>query len=440
MRSQTFSLAALLLFLTVFLASCTLVPVAQRRINPGGLEYTVCNDGLEVFPEYRAYQGQNGWFFFEHDLEPEHPLMGQTDFMTELSRRLRAQGVELVVVPVPARGVAAPGNLYPGDPRQAAFDPDKAAAAYGAFARRLRSGGVRVFDVLSASRALAAAGRPAFFKRDLHWTTEGAKALLAELARDLRRELPELRVTEVSAVRAAVPYEHRGEFVSRWTYTHCGVALPTEPQPVYEVKERSSGGLFGDAQPEVVLTGSSFSLPPYDYGFLAAGLQSGVLNVSVGAGGAVVGLQTYLVDGAYEAAKPKVLVWEFPTYAPRLTGAQRRELLASASGRCDAPAATLTLGEGAGTSARLSSAAPGYLQLEFSDRSVLAFDLELTYSGGHETVPVRRSNLVPNRGLFLLTLDPALGRLTRVGLELPAAEGTVAVSVCRDLYALQTTD
>ena len=435
MRFQTFLLAALLLSLT----SCTLMPVAQRRANPGGPEYTVCDDGLEVFPEYRAYQGQNGWFFFEHDLEPEHPLMRQTDFMTELSRRLRAQGVELVVVPVPARGVAAPANLFPGDPRQAAFDPDEAAAAYGVFARRLRAGGVRVFDVLSASRRLDAAGQPAFFRRDLHWTTEGARALMAELAQDLRRELPDLNVTEVSAVREAAPYEHRGEFVSRWTYTHCGVALPTEPQPVYEVTERSSGGLFGEAQPEVVLTGSSFSLPPYDYGFLAAGLQSGVLNVSVGAGGAVVGLQTYLVDGAYEAAKPKVLVWEFPTYAPRLTGAQRRELLASAMGRCDVPGATLTLGEGAQMSARLpGNASPGYLQLEFSDHSVLAFDLNLTYSGGRETVPVRRSNLVPNRGLYLLTLDPALGRLTRVGLELTAAEGTVAVSVCEDPHALRT--
>ena len=434
MRFPTLLLAAMLFCLT----SCTLVPVAQRRANPGGPEYTVCDDGLAVFPEYRAYQGQNGWFFFEHDLEPEHPLMGQTDFMTELSRRLRAQGVELVVVPVPARGVAAPANLYPGDPRQAAFSPDEGAAAYSAFVERLEFGGVRVFDVLSASRALAAAGRPAFFKRDLHWTTEGAKALMAELARDLRRELPDLSVTEVSAVREAAPYEHRGEFVSRWTYTHCGVALPTEPQPVYTVTEKSSGGLFGNAQPEVVLTGSSFSLPPYDYGFLAAGLQSGVLNVSVGAGGAVVGLQTYLVDGAYEAVRPRVLVWEFPTYAPPLTEAQQRELLASASGRCDAPAATLTLGEGAQTSARLSSVTPGYLQLEFSDRSVLAFDLELTYSGGRETVPVRRSNLVPNRGLFLLTLDPTLGRLTRVGLELSAAEGTVAVGVCEDRYALPT--
>ena len=71
---------------------------------------------------------------------------------------------------------------------------------------------------------------------------------------------------------------------------------------------------------------------------------------------------------------------------------------------------------------------------------MLAFDLELTYSGGRETVPVRRSNLVPNRGLFLLTLDPALGRLTRVGLELSAAEGTVAVSVCSDPYAPRTAD
>ena len=47
------------------------------------------------------------------------------------------------------------------------------------------------------------------------------------------------------------------------------------------------------------------------------------------------------------------------------------------------------------------------------------------------------ANLVPNRGLYLLTLDPTLGHLTRARLELPAAEGTVAVSVCRDPYAPQ---
>lgn len=420
-----------LVFLTLSLASCTLVPVAQRSVDPSGLDYRVCDDGLRVFSEYRAFQGRGGWFFFEHDLEPRHPLMEQAAFITELGRRLKAQGVQLAVIPVPGRAVVAPDALYGGDPRQAAFRPDEAAAHYEAFVGELERGGVLVFDVVAEARALAERGKQTFFRRDLHWTTEGAEALLGGFARELKREDLGLPATEVTKKRYAAPYEHRGEFVSRWTYTHCGFALPTEPQPIYTVTERARGGLFGSTQPEVVLTGSSFSLPPYDYGFLAAGLQSGVLNVSVGAGGAVVGLQTYLVDGAYEAAKPKLLVWEFPTYAPSLTEAQRRELVASALGRCDAPAATLTLEGDGRVSARLGGGGAGYLQLEFSDLSVLTFDLVLTYrSGQQETLRVERSNLVPNRGLYLFTLNRGLGRLARANLELPLAEGQVSVRVC----------
>ncbi len=220
----------------------------------------------------------------------------------------------------------------------------------------------------------------------MHWTTEGARALFQNLAQELRRVDPDLPETEVDVKRNAVAYEYRGRFVSRWTYTHCGYAMPTEPQPTYTVTKRSSGGLFGGSEPQVVLTGSSFSLPPYDYEFLASSLQSDVLNMSVGAGGATVALQNYLVDGAYEAARPKLLVWEFPTFAPGISEEEKRELLASVDRRCDGAASTIQLGKGSGegseqqllthlsTDGEPVDTHTGYLQVEFSDLSVLTFD------------------------------------------------------------------
>lgn len=426
-----------------FLASCTLVPVAQRNVNQRGLEYAICEDGLAVQSEYRAFQGRNGWFYYDFDLRPSYPLMGQADFMVELGRRLEAQGVQLVIVPIPSRAIVKPQNLYSGDERQAAFEPAEGTARYEAFVHRLRAGEVVVFDVLAAARAEDARGQQTFFKRDMHWTTEGARALLQNLAQELRRVDPNLPETEVEVARTAVAYEHRGRFVSRWTYTHCGYAMPTEPQPTYTVTKKTSGGLFGGSEPQVVLTGSSFSLPPYDYEFLASGLQSDVLNMSVGAGGATVALQNYLVDGAYEAARPKLLVWEFPTFAPSISEEAKRELLASVDGRCDAAASTVhQLGEGSeqqllthlSTDGEPVDTHTSYLQMEFSDLSVLTFDLTLEYgTGKKETLRVARSNLVPNRGLYFFSLSAKLGdTLKRIHIDLPrGAEGRVAVRACQ---------
>lgn len=192
-----------------------------------------------------------------------------------------------------------------------------------------------------------------------------------------------------------------------------------------------------------MLTGSSFSLPPYDYEFLASGLQSDVLNMSVGAGGATVALQNYLVDGAYEAAKPKLLVWEFPTFAPGISEEEKRELLASVDGRCDAAASTVQLGEGGSEQPLLThlrrngepvDTRTGYLQVEFSDLSVLTFELTLEYdSGKKETLRVARSNLVPNRGLYFFSLSAKLGdTLERIHLDLPSgAEGQISVRACQ---------
>lgn len=428
-----------LLFSLTVLSACTVVPVIDPNPN-AELRFNICEDALELPAGYRAFQGYEGWLYFQYDLEETYPLMAQTDFIAELSERLKTQGVTLVVLPVSSRALLRPDTLYLDDPQQAAFSPDGADEAYTAFLDALKDADVEVVDAVAAAKAFAARGGQAFFKRDLHWTTEGANALFQETARVVRRAvgnvLPE---AELVLTRNPQDDEHRGQFVSRWLYTHCGYVLPAEPLGVYSVSRPDQGDdLFGGSAPEVVLTGSSFSLEPYSYDFLAVALQSEVLNASIGAGGALVALQSYLLDGAYDADRPRVLVWELPIFADPLPEAAQRELLASVYGACTGEATRFERAPGSASLMRLAvsgaTAANSYLSLGFEDLGLLRFDVVLRYRDGtKETLAVERSSLTLNRGRYYLALADTPGAvLTGVELGLPRrTEGAVTVQLCR---------
>ncbi len=345
----------------------------------------------------------------------------------------------LLALPISSRAVVRPDALYLDDPQQAAFKPEEASTTYTEFVRTLREEGVSVFDVVKAAKAYDASGGQTFFRRDLHWNAEGANALFKDVAAQIQatvgNTLPQANLVLTRSLENDL---HRGQFISRWTYSQCGYVLPAEPQGIYTLSRPDpEGGLFGSSAPEVVLAGSSFSLPPYGYDFLAAALESEVLNVSVGAGGAYIALQSYLLDGAYEADRPRVLVWEFPSWADALSEAAKRELLGSVYGSCAAPeirfgdASTARgvplarLADGSGV-----SAAEHYLELNFDDLGLLTFDASLNYADGtRETLTLERSTLTPNRGQYFLSLtDTPRAVLTGVELGLPG-DVTGGVSV-----------
>lgn len=349
----------------------------------------------------------------------------------------------LVAVPISSRAVVRPDTLYADDPQQAAFAPEEASATYAEFVYTLREEGVSVFDVVGAAKAYDASGGQTFFRRDLHWNAEGANALFKGVAAQIHETVGNtLPQANLVLTRSPENDLHRGQFISRWTYSQCGYVLPAEPQGIYTLSRPDpAGGLFGGSAPEVVLAGSSFSLPPYGYDFLAATLQSEVLNVSVGAGGAYVALQSYLLDGAYEADRPRVLVWEFPSWADALSEAAQRELLGSVYGGCAAPETRFSdastargvplerLADGTGV-----SAAEHYLELDFDDLGVLRFDVTLSYKDGtEETLTLERSTLTPNRGQYFLSLKAEPGAvLTGVELGLPGGvTGGVGAQLCR---------
>ena len=350
--TKAYALLMLSVLLAVLLASCTLTPTLTP--NPEGeLEFSVCSQAAQAeaaLPfERRSFQGRDGWFFFGHDLRPTHPWLAQTEFIGALGRALKAQGAALVVVPVPGRALATPSELYPGSPQQAAFSPIKAEAQYHTFLAALRAQGVNAVNVLAATRKFQQTGGKPFFQRDIHWTPEGANAVAQSAAAVVTGAggEPPLPGVPLTLSRAATPREHTGETLKRLLREHCGYVLPSEPLYDYTVARApepsesiSAAALFGSATPGVVLAGTSFSVAPYYVDFLAAALQSDVLNVSVSSGGAFIALSSYLLDGAYDSERPRVVVWEVPIWSPALTLAEQRQLLGSVPGACRNPLVT----------------------------------------------------------------------------------------------------
>jgi alginate biosynthesis protein AlgX len=311
----------------------------------------------------------------------------QAAFVAELSRAFATREVSLIAVPVPGRAAIRHEVLHLADPRQAAFSPDAARASYDRYLEALRREGVSVVDILAVARAFDATGGQTFFKRDLHWTPEGANAVAQETASIIRGVLKApLSSTPLKLTRSPHDKKHPGRFVNNWLQTSCGYALPPEPLGDYTVVKAGPRAEQPGSIAKVVQAGSSFSAAPFDIGFLSVALQSDVLNVSVGNGGALLALESYLATNAYQRQRPQVLVWEYPVFwSPLATTAQRR-LLAGAYGPCPGEALrfnhTRAAADGVIQVAAVPDPGEHYLTLAFTDRNVLHFSVVLRYRDG----------------------------------------------------------
>ena len=153
-----------------------------------------------------AIAGEDGWLFFVPELRALSvgPFWG--DHATEVSRssnpeyadplaaivdfndQLRGAGIELLIVPVPAKAVVYPEKVSAHAEVPAADGPSRIDGDHQEFYRLLRERGVAVLDL--APRFLEArheAGRPLYCKTDTHWSglaVDLAARAVAERVRD----------------------------------------------------------------------------------------------------------------------------------------------------------------------------------------------------------------------------------------------------------------
>ena len=376
---------------------------------------------------YRLHRGPDGWLLRDDDLATTFSLDKRTlAYLTRLNGLLEQQNVTLILAAQPPRGVALSDRSLPD------YDPGAAVARYEATRATLEQAGLHVTDLA----AVVDESPNYFFRRDHHWTPEGAQGSAEAVAETLRATAAYRTLTPGSFRTEAVREEEQvgsfGEAIGRI----CGRNPPAEPLTRYRTTSgEAAGSLFGDAPaPPIALAGTSNSArEDLNFaGFLEQATGLGVLNASAIGGGPQAALESYLRSETFHKAKPAFIVWEFATlFDVPDDPVFYRQLIPSVRGACSVGVATVTEALTGPETVLFSDAPEGsaFLYLEFSDLSQKAFALTLSYRGGRsETVQLRRSGRETNEGRFFLELS---GEAERITLTLPdEASGTVQARLC----------
>ncbi len=377
---------------------------------------------------YRLHAGPDGWLLRDDDLETEFTLNPRTlSSLQRLNEALAGQGVTLVIAAQPPRGVALSAESVPE------YRPAEALESYRTARETLQNAGLVVTDL--ATVALNTPGY--FFRRDHHWTPDGARSSAEAVAAAITGTptfasttfAPQTFRTE--AVKAEAQRGSFGEAIGRI----CGRTPPAETFTRYRTVAEPLGGLFDTLTPPIALVGTSNSArDDLNFaGFLAQASGLEVLNASLIGGGPEAALAAYLRSPTFREARPAFLVWEFATlFNVPQNPLFYRQLVPSVRGACSIGESTASVTRALGETVPLFEGAQGdaeFLYLNVSDLSQTAFDVRLRYANGRrETVRLERPNREGNDGRFFLELG---GRLQTATLQMPAsAEGEAEARVC----------
>jgi len=278
----------------------------------------------------RVREGQRDWLFLADELAPhvdgEASAASRATEVVALHKRLRSQGVDLLVVVVPDKSridAAHLGGLH----RPAQF-----AGRVARWTTALQAGGVPAVDLSGVLDQLRQQGQPAFLRTDSHWTEAGAQAaamLVAQRANALVAIAPSgsgWRLTDrVEQARA-------GDLVRLAGLERLPLALQPLPERVLQSRfERAAtqaapasnnDDLFGDADlPSVALIGTSFSRTSSFEPFLARALDARVASFALDGGDFGGAARAYLASKAFKQTPPRLLIWEIPE---RVLQADRR--------------------------------------------------------------------------------------------------------------------
>lgn len=390
--------------------------------------------------------GSDGWIFRTYDLTGEYDLQpGTIPGLTRFVQAWASRGTRVALVLLPPRGVLAASRVNRSDPLAASFDPAAISAAYRIAIREMESTGAVVPDLLAES-GKAKLGERFFFRRDHHWTPEGAKLAMNAVISRLGASLPAF--TPVAFQNVLEKYRALPGVIAGTMQKECGYeAFPPERfarfHSVRDQQSLTAEALLGDAPPaEVVLAGSSHANKGMEDAFNVAGwlrtaAGTDVLNIGVDGGGFSTGLLNWMDSDGARLTPPKLLVWEIAGRVPDGLPGFFREALPTMAGECANPSdsARLTLGADeqrlfavkGGPAARdsfvfLRSASPEFVEFR------LTFE---TADRKKDAILIRRNTRIANNGRFFVAGPDTESALTRVVIRgVDAVQVEVEAHLC----------
>jgi alginate biosynthesis protein AlgX len=291
------------------------------------------------------FMGKNGYVFrSSSDLDPKYKIdnEGVQNFV-RLRDVLAKNGTTLILAFIPSRGIALQYHLDETNPYVKAFDAQGALADYKIMVKKLKDAGVPIATITDFSGFTEE--EPFGYKLDHHWTYFGARAVAQDVARIVKTlpvyaDLPKQEFTTETKEKI----DYLGAFSMRIRNS-----CKEQPQPEVAYRRLTSpkgtkeSDLIGDAAiPQTVLVGTSNSTAGDSFanfeGSLKEFLGTDVMNMAIAGAGADGPMLDYLGSKAYRTQKPKLLIWEIPSYY-RMTsksglGPVFREFIPAAADTC----------------------------------------------------------------------------------------------------------
>lgn len=254
-----------------------------------------------------ALVGRDGWLFTSEETRPlpsDADLTAIIRLVAATGRHLRSNGIDLVVVPLPAKiDVLRAKSHHP------AFGAAQG-QLYTRFMAGLAGSGVAVVD---ARNALSSLPEQVFLATDTHWTPRGAERVAAAVAASGTIAAGGLVLDTIPSA----PRTMTGDLV-RFVTTDAlapHVGLPQEMiTPVTLAERDEPADIFAGSQQDIVLVGTSYSANP-DWGFadaLMVALGRDMVNMAAPGIGPLQPMQDYLATALDRTAPPAVVIWEIP--------------------------------------------------------------------------------------------------------------------------------
>jgi alginate biosynthesis protein AlgX len=399
-------------------------------------------------------QGTEDWLFrTEVDLDTEFTVTdGLYAALARMVERLNARGTQVLLLDLPRRGLLTADKLQSAD--RSRYDPRVALANYRKVLQQFRDIG---FIVPDYGRLVEKAdGTEYFFRRDGHWTPDGARRT-ADLIADAIKDSPLYgRLRKKSFVTKRVGLQRHPGVLSIVASQICGGHYPAEVVSGYSTAPVESNPFDDDPVPEIALVGTSFSASPaYHFaGFLQQALQADVLNTAIAGGNFDGALTQYLPSETFQLSPPKLLIWEFAhAQIATVNPAQLRRLIPLIDNGCEGKPTLLDNEVSVSTADGLkevlfnggdriipAKSRELVVDLQFADAAVNEILGEAWYlDGKHELMRVRMNDYTRANGRFALELNrtpefaeqPLIDFRVQVVTPLQSPT-TVAAKLCRN--------
>ena len=363
--------------------------------------------------------------------------------LKRLRLAFKSNGIDIIPIVIPLRGML-PESMPVNEGDYEARQKD-----YSDFITLYRKLGFTLPDVLEYTKGIQL-WRPFFIHGDHHITQYGASIISASLDLTLKslksyQDIPEADFITTRMPDKIISPDHQSRSIQSLDWL-CNekAKIHDDTMDEFETSETSQVGLLDDiTQPAIALFGTSQSGPDYNLrGFIKQISSRDVLDGGhIGAGGAYLSMQEYLLSPEYQIQKPKIVIWEFALEevqekregdVPQFTDQQiYKQLIPSIYGECEAKSFSSS-GSRLELETNPKPNSYSYVVINYADLSKKDIAITANLSNGKMYVDnVHQSNKIVSRGRIFVELPAMLDYSKKIEINMPGNVKGFTAKICQ---------